>query len=166
MQSKELLRAGLQLSDQLVLPMLEDLKGEPLAAPTANGGNHPWWIAGHLTFGEGNLFWNYMRGEPNPVAEWKDFFDGGTQPCPEGKQYPPYEELLGKYRELREQTLTLLDSLREQDLDQPSKNVSEELRGFFGTYRQCFLVAILHGMMHRGQLADVRRSLGRGVLMA
>jgi hypothetical protein len=166
MQSKELIKIGLQTSDNLIQPMLADLKDSPLTAPTSAGGNHAWWIAGHLTFAEGHLLWNFMRGEPNPLAEWKELFAGGTQPLADAAGYPAYDEILGKYQDIRVQTYALLESLSEEDLDQASKNVPAERKDFFGTYRQCFLAIMLHGMMHRGQLADVRRTLGRDVMMA
>jgi len=166
MQSKDLLTAGLQTSMGLVLPMLEDLRDSKLVAPTSAGGNHPWWIAGHLAYSEGHVLWDMMRGEPNPHAEWKALFAGGTQPDAEGAGYPDYEEILSKYQALREQTYALLASLSEDDLDQEAKNVPEDRKVFFGTYRQCFFAITLHGMMHRGQLADVRRVLGRDVMMA
>ena len=97
--------------------MLENLKDSPLTAPTSAGGNHAWWIAGHLTFAEGHLLWNFMRGEPNPLAEWKELFAGGTQPDPKAVGYPAYDEILSKFHELRQQTYTLLDSLSEEDLE-------------------------------------------------
>lgn len=166
MQSKDLLMQAMQVSHALVVPLLDDLKDAPMQAPTANGGNHPVWVAGHLAFGEGNLFWHMMRGEPNPLAEWAEIFDGGSEPSDDASKYPPLEELIAKYCELREQSLALLGSLSEEDLDQPSANCPEEYAGFFGTWRQCYLSAALHGMMHRGQLADSRKSLGRTPVMA
>jgi len=166
MQSKDLLTAGLQTTMGLVLPMLEDLKDSKLVAPTSAGGNHAWWIAGHLAFSEGHVLWEMMRGEANPNADWKELFAGGTQPDADGAGYPDYEEILSQYQALREQTYSLLASFSEEDLDQEAKNVPEDRKAFFGTYRQCFFAITLHGMMHRGQLADVRRALGREVMMA
>lgn len=166
MQSKDLLISALQVSHALTVPLLEDLKDAAMQPPTPNGGNHPTWVAGHLAYGEGNLFWHMMRGEPNPLAEHAEILDGGSQPSDDPSVYPPIEELIAKYCELREQTMALLESLSEEDLDQSSVNCPEEYRGFFGTWRQCFLSAALHGMMHRGQLADSRKALGRDPIMA
>ena len=123
MQSKDLLKAGLETTMSLVFPMLEDLKDATLTMPTSAGGNHAWWLAGHLTFSEGHILWEAMRGETNPNAEWKELFAGGTQPHPEGAGYPLYEEILSKYQQLRSQTYSLIDSLSEEDLDQSSVNV-------------------------------------------
>lgn len=165
MDSRELLRISLQMSGDLLLPLLQDMQDAPMTPPTPNGGNHPTWIAGHMAFAEGNLFLHTMRGEPNPLDEWKSILDGGTQPSDDPSIYPSMDESISRFQELREQTMALLGSLSEEDLDQPSVNCPEERKAFFGTWRQCFLAAVLHGMMHRGQVADCRRALGREPLM-
>jgi hypothetical protein len=157
---------GLELSAGITLPLFEDVKDAPLTQPTAGGGNHPLWLLGHLTHGEGFLFWDCMRGEANPVAEWGECFSGGTTPVADAGKYPAYNEILAKFHELRGQTLALLDSLNEGDLDRASVNCPAERAGFFGTWRQCFLAASLHMMNHRGQVAVCRRAVGRKPLLA
>ena len=161
MQSKQLLQMALQLNERAVWPLLEDMASAPLTRPTSNGGNHPLWIAGHLTYSEGMLIWQFARGENNPVAEWKELFNAGTQPGSDAAKYPPFEAVVQKLKDIRRQTLACLETLTEEDLDRPSQGVPEQFRQFFGTVRQCFLMAAMHPMNHRGQIADARRAVGR-----
>ena len=59
---------------------------------------------------------------------------------------------------MRQSTMSLLDSLTENDLDKKSQNAPEGFEDMFGTYRHCFQFAADHWYMHRGQLADARRA--------
>ena len=165
MQSKELIRLNLDLSARAVLPLIEDMADAPLTAPTPNGGNHPLWVLGHLTYSEGSLV-NFMAlGEKHPLAEWKDLFGIGTQPVYDEGVYPAMDEVLGRFAALRAGTLERLEALGEDELDTQSKKCPEDYRDRFGTYRLCFMMAANHWFMHRGQVADARRALGRGPVL-
>ncbi len=161
MQSKQLLQMALQLNEQAVWPLLDDMASAPLIFPTSKGGNHPLWIAGHLAFSEGMLIWEFARGQANPLAEWKELFNAKTVPTADASKYPPYESVVQKLKDIRKQTLAYLETLSEEDLDKPAQGVPAPFRAFFGTVRQCFLMAAMHPMNHRGQLADARRAAGR-----
>jgi hypothetical protein len=164
MQTKELLVTALQQSYGLVMPLLEDLKSAPLVAPTPKGGNHAHWILGHLVVSDGQ-FRAMMRGISNPVEQLTPLFGGGSTPEPKGNNYPSYEELLTKLVNLRHETMAWLESLTENDMDQPSKVIPPGFEAFFGTWRSCLLMQAMHWMNHRGQLADCRRSAGRDPMM-
>ena len=166
MTGVELIRAQLDTSYGITMPLIEDLSDQPLAQPSEKGGNHAWWVLGHLTFSEGDLLLNWMRGEENPLADLAPLFAGGTQPCSEAKSYPAYDELIERFKQLRAGTLEHLATLSDADLDKPSKNCPEQFASFFGTAGLCLSNTALHWMGHRGQLADVRRRLGREPLMA
>ncbi len=166
MKATELLRFQLTLSHDMTAALLADLQDAPLTSPTPNSGNHPWWVAGHLVYSEANLTSQILLGTPNPLAEWKGIFSGGTQPSDDGAGYPPYADILAKWDEVRANTLAIFDSLSDDDLDKPSANSPEGREAFFGTYGKVFSIITLHPVMHRGQLADARRALGRHKLMS
>lgn len=166
MKAVELIRTQLDTSYGITMPLLDDLKDSPLVQPSEKGGNHAWWIMGHLTFAEGDLLYHWMRGEANSMAELAPLFAGGTTPSPDGRDYPPYDELLEKFQQLRAGTIEHLATLADADLDTPSKNCPEQFAAFFGTVGLCLSNTALHWLGHRGQLADVRRRLGREPLMA
>ena len=79
------------------------------------------WVLGHTTVVEGRLH-KSLFGTPNPVEHWKPLFDAGSQPVDDPAAYPPFEEVLRKYRELRAKTLAYLDEISDEDLDRPVKN--------------------------------------------
>ncbi len=127
--------------------------------PTPNGGCHTLWVLGHLAYIETLVVRTFMLGEANPLAHWEEVFDG---PDVSGdiSEYPPFDEVLAKCREVRESTVVLLDSLREEDLDSVSGKVPEGFQDTFGTYRLCLQYVADHWYMHRGHLGDARRAAG------
>jgi len=166
MTTIDFIRMGLETSKFVTFGLIDDMQDAPLTRPTSKGGNHPLWILGHLTFSEANIVHCIIQGNENPLAGWQDLFGGGTEPVADATQYPSWDEVRPMFDEVRDHTLSVLNGLTEEDLDQPSKNCPPEREAFFGTIGQCFLVAIMHPTMHRGQIADARRTLGRSPLLA
>lgn len=164
MNAIDVIKTGLGISQTWVLGMLQDMKDAPLTAPTPNGGNHPLWVLGHLTYSELELRECLMHGRPHPIPEWKDLFGRGSQPTDDAAKYPSMDELLQKFEEVRAETLAMLDGMTDADLDQPS-NVPEDMADFFGTFGKCLTAISLHFTLHGGQVADARRAAGKGIMM-
>ena len=161
MKAVEFIRQGLEGSARAALLMIDDMKDAPLTFPTPKGGNHPLWVLGHIAVVEGQVIQTIMLGRPNPVAHWNELFGMKSEPTADASRYPPLEEIREKFLELRADTMKTLDSLSDEDLDQPSKGCPPEMKEFLGTYAPCFLVLIFNTMTHRGQVADARRAAGR-----
>jgi hypothetical protein len=154
------IRNAMQFADRGTLQLIEDMQDAPLTQPTPRGGNHPLWVLGHIAFIEGNIP-HVLFGEPNPVAHWAPLFAPGTEPSPDARGYPPFEEVLRTYRDLRARNLQILEQLGEAGLDRPTKSPPRGLEEVFPTAGQAFLVVAMHQMSHRGQVADARRAAGR-----
>ena len=161
MKAVEFIRTALEMSARATMGLIDDMKEMPLTFPTPRGGNHPLWVLGHLAWSEGDIIQRAMLGRPNPVAHWKDLFGIGSEPTADATRYPALEEIKKAFQDLRAQTMEVLATLTDADLDQPSKGCPPEFQQFLGTYAQCFLVAIANTMNHRGQVADARRAAGR-----
>lgn len=161
MNATDFAKAALETSKTLVSGLITDMKDAPLTQPTKNGGNHPLWVLGHLAYSEANIVNDIMLGETNPLAEWKDVFGGGSTPVADASKYPPFDEVLAKFEEVRERTLTLLNGFTEEDLNKPARNCPPERQDFFGTIGQCLVILALHPAMHSGQVADARLAAGR-----
>ncbi len=166
MTAIEFIRMGLETSKAATLGLIEDMKDAPLTQPTAKGGNHPLWILGHLAYSEANVVNHIILGNENPLIHWKGLFGDGGEPVADAARYPSMKELTEAFDVARSNTLGVLDGLAESDLDQPSKNCPPDREAFFGTIGKCFLILTLHPAMHRGQVADARRVLGRQPLVA
>src|SRR5947207_12259589 len=121
MKAIDVIRTAMQTSDQSIMMLLDDLRDAPLTAPTPCGGNHPLWVLGHITFIEGNIP-KIIFGEPNPVAQWAPLFAAGTEPKPDASAYPPFDEVLRSYCDLRARNLKLLEEIGEAGLDRPTKS--------------------------------------------
>lgn len=159
MQSIDLIRNNLVQSRERVLARIEDMRPHAVVFPTPRGGAHTLWVLGHLAFIESQVIHSFLHGGANPLAGWEPVFDG-PDVSGEAGLYPPFDEVLGKCRDVREATLALVDSLTEAALDQVSGHVPKGWADTFGTYRLCLQFAADHWYMHRGQLADARRAAG------
>ena len=161
MQSIDLIRENLRKSRDRVLARVEEMREHCVVFPTRNGGCHTLWVLGHLAYIEALVIRACMLGEANPLAEWEQTFDGADT-SGDVRQFPPFDRVLAKCREVRESTLALLASLSEEDLDKVSARVPVGFEETFGTYRLCLQYVADHWYMHRGQLADARRAAGLG----
>lgn len=165
MNSINVIRHALNTQAFILEPLLDDVKHEPLATPTDDGGNHPLWIVGHIAFSEAS-FHHMMTGKPHELEHWRELFNGGTKPIADAAIYPSFEEVHKAMHAQRKKTLAMLDKMTDADLDKPCANVPEERKEFFGTYGKALIIMALHPMHHRGQIADVRRSLHRQPIIA
>ena len=161
----DFIRMSLQLGEGWVLGLVTDMEDAPLTSPTPNGGNHPLWVMGHLTYSESHLLHDYVLGDENPLAKWKEIFGSGTDPVTDASRYPALDEVLGRFEKVRASTLQTLDSLTDADLDQPSQ-APPELQHYCGTIGKCFAAIGMHFVFHGGQVADARRVAGRKYLIA
>lgn len=161
MQSIDLIRGNLITSRDRVLARVEDMREHCVIFPTPNGGCHALWVLGHLAYIEVLVIRTFMLGEANPLADWEDVFDGADVSGDVG-EFPPFDQVLARCREVRESTLAVLGSLSEADLDRVSARAPAGFEATFGTCRLCLQYVSDHWYMHRGQLADARRAAGLG----
>ena len=116
MYTKDAILFSLNLAEDAVLRSLANIDDAPLTFPTENGGCHPLWVLGHLAFVEG-LAYEILAGKQNPAGEWAALFGQDSTATNNVAQYPPLEEVVAKYMQLRRKNLQFLDSLSEIDLD-------------------------------------------------
>ncbi len=159
MQSIDLIRDNLEKSAHRVLARVEEMRDYCVVFPTPKGGCHTLWVLGHLAYIEALVIRRFMLGEPNPLAEWEELFDG-PDTTGDVSQFPPFDQVLARCRAMRASTVALLDALTEEDLDKASANAPQGYEDTFGTYRLCLQYVADHWYMHRGHLADARRAAG------
>jgi uncharacterized damage-inducible protein DinB len=151
-------RYALEAADRNLV-ILEDMRDAPLKRPMARG-NHPMWILGHLAVTEGR-FHHILVGEPNPVEEWKPMFDWGTEPHDDASGYPPFEEVVQRYRQLRERTLQILFDVGEAGLERPTAAPPPGLETILDTFGKTLLTLASHQSHHCGQASVIRKAAGR-----
>ena len=158
MKAIDAIRIALKFSD-MAMKHLESMSDQPLLRPGPWGGNHAMWIAGHLAVVEGRLQ-QMLHGGPNPVHHWKPLFDWGSEPQDDPAAYPPFGEVVQKFKELRKQTHAFLDEVGEEGLDRPTKT---QPPGFSGmeTAGAAIMVIAGHAIGHMGGLTVVRAAAGK-----
>ena len=165
MQATDFIKLALNNSYGWTMGLMHDMKETPLVSPTPNGGNHPLWVLGHLTYSESNLLDCLILGKENRFPEWEKIFWMGTTPTTNPDDYPTFDEVATKFDEVRASTLAHLETLSDADLEAKS-HAPEEWGEGFSTVAGCFSAMILHAQFHAGQVADARRAAGKPVLMA
>ena len=165
MKTTDFIRFSMEASKGWALGLITDMKDAPFTQPTPNGGNHPLWVLGHLLHSESTLLDGFILGQPNRFPEFDGLFSMGSQPTTDASQYPSFDELMGKFEQIRAASLAHLDTLSDADLDQPSHAPAENA-DLFGTVGACFSAMSLHVSFHAGQVADARRAAGRTPLTA
>lgn len=161
MQSRDLIRDNLEKSRERVLAHVEQMRDFSVVSPTPRGGAHTLWVLGHLAYIEGLVIHEFMLGKDNPLAPWAEMFDG-AEIRGEASDFPGFDEVLRRCRDLRDATLRVLESLSEGDLDRPASRIPVGWEDTFGTYRRCLQYVADHWYMHRGNPADARRAAGVG----
>ncbi|MBL4697985.1 MAG: DinB family protein [Phycisphaerales bacterium] len=165
MNTIDFIKASLANSSNMTLALINDLKDEPLAQPTSKGGNHALWILGHIAHTESSILHNFILGkETCPLDTLKEQFEYKTEPSTDA-DYPTFDELMAHYESAHAELLAYIETISEEDLDKPIE-CPEEWKPFFGTIGLCLGMCAMHPAFHYGQLADIRRSLGRKPLMA
>jgi hypothetical protein len=160
MQTMEMIRWALKTTDNLTTRLVEDMRDQPLTQPTPRGGNHALWVLGHLAVIEG-MIPHTVFGEPNPVQHWWPLFGTGSQPTDDAGAYPPFEEVLKTYRDLRTKNLARLEEIGEAGLEQPPQVIPPGFEEGMKTIGRTFHLIALHQMFHLGQVADARRAAGK-----
>ena len=160
MKGIEAVRIALNFSD-MGMVHLGEMRDAPLLRPGPWGGNHAMWIAGHLTVVEGRLH-QMLRGTPNPMHHWKPLFDWGSEPVDDPAAYPPFEEVLRTFKELRGQTHAFLDEVGEVGLDRPTKCQPPGFGGAgFETVGGAVMIIAGHAIGHMGGVTVVRAASGK-----
>lgn len=157
MQAIDAIRAALSFGD-MGMRYIEDMREAPLTR-MSSAGNHPFWVLGHLAIAEGRLR-QVILGEAHPLERWKPLFDWGSEPSTNPADYPPFDEVLQAYRDLRAKNLALLEEVGPTGLDRPTKAPPAGLESRFSTIGQAFLTIGLHQIMHTGQASAMRRAAG------
>ena len=158
MQAIDAIRTTLKFSD-MGMKYLAEMSDAPLLRPGPWGGNHAMWIAGHLTVVEGRLQ-QMLHGTGNPVARWKPQFDWGSEPVDDAAAYPPFEEVLRTFKELRAQTHAFLNEVGNEGLDRPTKCQPPGFTGF-ETVGAAIIIIAGHAIGHLGGLTVVRAAAGK-----
>lgn len=159
MTAKELIRKAFAGSERIMLTYLEGLSKSDLLIRAVPGMNHIAWQLGHLIAGERRMIEMIRPGASPPLPEgFEANHDREHTSVDDASKFLSPEEYLGLWKNQREATLALLDSLPDEDLDK-EEAAGGKLPPFAPTVGQLIHLAGTHPILHAGQFVAVRRSL-------
>lgn len=163
MNIKTILESSLRMSSNVMKAYLEDLSDEELMLRPAENANHVKWQLGHLISAEKSFLSALID---TPSVELPDGFAEKHAKDKAGIDDPSsffpkdvYLELMDKTRSA---TIKLLQELDDSRLDEDSPEMIRSLAPKIGN-----LIALCgeHYLMHAGQIAVLRRKLGKPVVI-
>ena len=159
MNSREAIKLNLDLSGMVASTYLEDLTDEELMRRPHAGCNHIKWQLGHLIVSEHKIVETVVPSSMPSLPEgFADRYTTATASSDLATDFDSKADLLALAASLRTATLTTLDSLSDEALDQPSP---EPVRAYAPSVGAAFSMQGGNWLMHAGQWAVVRRQLGR-----
>lgn len=147
----------MQWSRRFLESLLASLTDQQLLARAGGAGNHALWVMGHVAVSEDQLMAMISGRAPTLPQRFQDLFAGGTEPRSSASEYPSRAELADAMRSTRQAAIEWFRSRSEAELD---AQTPEMLRPFAPDVRTMPMALCGHEMIHTGQVAAVRSSLG------
>ena len=161
MKTKEAIRAAMDISLMVFNGYLDDLEDADLMNRPGEGCNHLAWQTGHLIASEVNLLDSVCPGKaPELPAGFAEAHSKETVGCDDASKFQSKAEYMELQSKVRAATLSALEELPDEKLDDPSP---ESFRAFCPTVGNMFILIGTHPMMHAGQIVPVRRRLNKPV---
>ncbi|MCX6639040.1 MAG: DinB family protein [bacterium] len=163
MTEPQILAAVLDSSRQLTHFYLDELKDVDKSRTFKIGDfqtNNVHWIVAHLAWSEDTLI---LRGVGNDgiAVPWFELFRLGV-PSPPLNEYPPFNETFDVLKQVHQATISLLNSLPTEALDQPN-NFGRKIMGQ-DSKRILIHHCIRHEGVHCGHLGWLARLHGLKVI--
>ncbi len=163
MDTKEAIRASMDLSDTVFGSYLSDLNDAELMMRPGEGCNHLAWQLGHLINSEVNILKSICPGKELELpAGFAEAHSKETAKSDDPSKFLSKNEYLSLYKQARSATLAALNDISDQQLSAPGP---ENFRSFCPTVGHVFVLIGTHPMMHAGQIVPVRRKLNKAVLI-
>ncbi len=144
--------------------LLEDIEESRWFEQPAPGVQHVAWQVGHLASSQVALIHARCFGkEPSEClpAGFRDKFGRGSTPTADRSAYPPIVEIRDVFDRTHLETLDLIRSIPEGELERP---VTGEPHPMFETKAQCIATAATHETFHAGQIGLTRRLFGKSAI--
>ena len=156
------IKTSLNLPSFVVQTYLQDLTDDQLLIRPHEGANHIAWQLGHLIAAEHSLNNMVCPDAMPPLPEgFAEQHGKETASSNEQSDFCTKDEYLRLMEEQRAATLALLDTLSDEELEQPAP---EKIQQFGATVGAVIGGQSAHWMMHAGQWVIVRRQLGKDAI--
>jgi len=166
MNQQELLIDQLEFTRDWTLRLLADLKGDDWSFQPAPGLAHALFLCGHFAVSQDVLVHIRCLNKPALTDSFKDHFPIGKPVAGTREQkYPPLDSILSTMADLHKKTCDAIRAMPDSLLDEPAfaadgKSPHPHYRDKRGAISHCSR----HEAFHAGQIAMIRRLLGRTFL--
>ena len=162
MTTKEVIKQGMDLAHQVTTAYLSDLEDKDLFVRPADGANHIAWQLGHLIASEHMM----MTGIGNEMPALPDGFAEAhskeTCDCDDASKFHTRQEYLDLMTAMHAATKKALDAATDESFAAPAP---ESMQGYAANAGAVYNMIGMHEMMHVGQMATVRRKLGKPIVI-
>lgn len=157
MNKAENLGYMIRLDGRALRALLEDITEDESLVQGKDKLNHIRWLTGHLVY-ETNFVLQMLGCPPSALPEtYEKLFDAGSELQGDPKVYPPMAQLRSELYELHDRVAVAVAGLSDEALDE---QLPKEI-GFEAQRLQGATFMAMHTFYHCGQIAVIRRILGR-----
>jgi hypothetical protein len=137
--------------------LLGGLADDQCVARPNGRGNHALWVMGHIAWIDDQIL-HSMADQSRALPEkWIRMFGSGSEPSNNPADYPSRQELADAMRTNRQRIIEWVKSLDEETAWRPTPNVMRPIAP--DAITTAFAI-VGHELLHAGQVAAVRSSLG------
>lgn len=163
MKTHEAITSSLQTARFIMTSYLSDMSDSDLLVRPVPGAHHAAWQLGHLITSESQMILGVRAGSaPALPPEFLARHDKASARRDAPTDFYSKDQYLSFMNSVREATLSLLGQLSENDLSQPGP---EAMRSYAPKVGSVFQSIAHHELMHSGQIAVIRRALGKPVVI-
>ena len=162
MNASDLLRHNVTFTHGITKAYVADITEDEMLVRAVEGSNHLAWQLGHLVASEQSLLRAIGCDAPDLPDGFVEAHDKSTIDCNDAGRFRTKDEYLALMDQMHEAAIAAIDKTTEAELD---ASTPEKLRSFFPTVGSVLMMMGGHEMMHAGQIAAIRRKLGKPVVI-
>lgn len=165
MKAAELLAEQLDGTRAWTLKLVADLKGENWTYQPGPGLGHPLWLCGHVACSQHLLIHvRCLGGGVLDGAFTRHFPIGGPVKSTREYAYPPVKTVLATMEEVHRKTLAAVRKMSDSLLSEPALGGDGKPHPHYRDKRGVVAHCNRHEAFHAGQIATIRRLLGKSFL--
>ncbi len=153
---KDTLKRQIETMHHIIRKSIDDISEEESIWKIGSSPNHIKWQAGHLVF-TAVLAGRALGTSIQPPAGWEELFGRGEEPPEDQKNLPSMAEIRQTLYDFQKRVLTHVEEVTEEHL-----LIKRQISGpWEDTPLNAVLFLCGHDFYHCGQIALIRRELGR-----
>ncbi len=165
MNNAQLLADLIEGSRIWTLKLIADLSGDDWFYQPTQGMAHSLWLCGHLAASENVLIHDRCLGNPILDTSFLAHFPiGGLVKSAQEHDYPPITDVLDVMADLHVKTLTAIRGMHDETLAEPCTGAEGKPHPHYKDIAGAICHCARHEGFHAGQIASIRRLLGKSFL--